>query len=562
MTSSISASAPSAMPIQPQQPQPAAGSEQNITLLLEVALDLANSINNDDRFDRLLTSIRKAIHCDAVALLGLHQQVLTPLAIQGLSADTLGRRFVPAEHPRLQTLCQSPLPLRFPADSDLPDPYDGLLLARHGDLPVHACMGLPLYSDEQLIGLVTIDSLQAGAFDAIPDRTLALIAALSAATLKTAFELTKLSVSAQHARQLVEELTQEALLRDGGEIIGQSPAMLALRSDIDLVAGSDYTVLIQGETGTGKELVARTLQQKSRRKTGPLVHLNCASLPETLAEAELFGHAKGAFTGAERERPGKFLLADGGTIFLDEVGELPLSIQSKLLRVLQSGEIQPVGKDLVQKVDVRVLAATNRDLAEEVRAGRFRADLYHRLSVYPLTVPPLRARAGDVVLLAGYFLEQIRRKLGMRQLKLAPDATALLGQYHWPGNVRELEHQLSRAALKAGAVADTASGIVVIDAAALGLGDKTTAAVAMRENSTDAGGRALLSGGAAAQPAWPADLKLATDAFQRQQISAALQQAGGNWAAAARLLQTDRANLVRLAKRLGVEVQKTVQSRL
>ncbi len=520
--------------------------EFNSTLLLEVALDLANSTSNDDRFDRLLTSIRKAIACDAVALLGLQQNVLKPLAIQGLSADTLGRRFVPAEHPRLQALCQSRLPLRFPADCDLPDPYDGLLLSRHGDVPVHACMGLPLYSDEQLIGLVTIDSLHAGAFDGIADRTLELIAALSAASLKTAFELTKWQHNAYQARQLVQELTQEALLRDGGEIIGQSPAMLALRRDIDLVASSDYTVLIQGETGTGKELVARTVQQQSRRASAPLVHLNCASLPESLAEAELFGHAKGAFTGAERERPGKFLLADGGTIFLDEVGELPLSIQSKLLRVLQSGEIQPVGKDGVQQVDVRVIAATNRDLLHEVQAGRFRADLFHRLSVYPLTVPPLRQRDGDVVLLAGYFLEQIRRKLGVRQLKLAQDAIVLLNQYSWPGNVRELEHQLSRSALKAGAVRRP-QDIVVITAAMLDLPTLTSMNAAPMSNSPEQTSNT------------PMDLNQATLDFQRQLILQALQQSNGNWAGAARALKLDRANLVRLAKRLGIQVQKTVQ---
>lgn len=331
-------------------------------LLLEVALDLANSINTEDRFDRLLNSIRKAIRCDAVALLRLQQQTLIPLATQGLTPDTLGRRFLLSEHPRLAALCQADGVYRFPADCQLPDPYDGLLLAHSGELPVHSCMGLPLYSDGQLMGLVTIDSLQAEAFQSISDRTLTLIAALSAATLKTALELAKLSLHAHQAQQLVEELTQEALQKDGGELIGQSPAMQALNNDIRLVAGSDYTVLIQGESGVGKELVARTVHKMSGRRRGPLVHLNCAALPETLADAELFGHARGAFTGAERERPGKFLLADGGTIFLDEIGELPLSIQSKLLRVLQSGEIQPVGKDQVQQVNVRIIAATNREI--------------------------------------------------------------------------------------------------------------------------------------------------------------------------------------------------------
>ena len=414
------------------------------TLLLEVALDLANSINNDDRFDRLLASIRKAIKCDAVALLGLHENLLTPLAIQGLSSEVLGRRFYLTEHPRLEQLCNASKPLIFPDNCNLPDPYDGLLLARTGDLPVHSCMGLPLYSDQKVIGLVTIDSLQAGSFNTISPKTFELIAALSAATLKTALEFKKLEISAQHAQQLVQELTQEALLKDGGELIGQSTAMQILKNEIQLVAGSDYTVLITGETGVGKELVARTVHQLSLRKDKPLVHINCASLPETLAEAELFGHTKGAFTGADRERAGKFQLAHGGTLFLDEVGELPLAVQSKLLRVLQSGEIQPVGKDNVEQVNVRVIAATNRNLEEEVSEGRFRADLYHRLSVYPIKVPPLKDREQDVLLLAGYFLEKTSRKLGIRQLRLTQDAEQALTSYHWPGNVRELSNLIER----------------------------------------------------------------------------------------------------------------------
>lgn len=517
--------------------------EEKAHVLLEVALDLANSLNNENRFDRLLTSIRKAIRCDAVVLLGLHQQVLTPLAIQGLSADTIGRRFLLSEHPRLQQLCSSPVPYRFPASCNLPDPYDGLLLSRSGDLPVHSCMGLPLYSDDQLIGLLTIDSLEANAFDQINAKTLELMAALSAATLKSAFEMTKLALSAQHAHQLVQELTQEALLRDGGELIGQSAPMQALRKDIQLVAGSDFTVLVQGETGVGKELVVRTLHQLSPRKTAPLVHLNCASLPESLAEAELFGHARGAFTGAEKDRPGKFLLADGGTIFLDEVGELPLSIQAKLLRVLQSGEIQPVGKDEVQKVNVRIIAATNRDLQQEVELGRFRADLYHRLAVYPLTVPPLRDRQQDALHLAGYFLEQLSRKLGIRQLKLAEDAADALLSYSWPGNVRELEHVLSRAALRA-AGQNGRAGIVSISAVLL---DLRTANLSRPPIVITDEERELSS-----------NLKTATDNFQRTLILQTLQHTRGNWSEAARYLQQDRANLFRLSKRLGISVQKQI----
>jgi anaerobic nitric oxide reductase transcription regulator len=245
----------------------------NSNLLIEIALDLANSINNDDRFDRLLDSIRKAIQCDAVVLLGLHENILTPLSTQGLSTEVQGRRFLLEEHPRLKIICESTKPMVFPEPCSLPDPYDGLLLAVAGDLPVHSCMGLPLYSDQKLIGLVTIDSLQARAFNNISSKTLELIAALSSATLKTALEFKKLEISAQHAHQLVQELTEEALLKDGGELIGQSTPMLALKNEIQLVASSDYTVLIMGDTGVGKELVARKVHQMSGLKDKSLVHL-------------------------------------------------------------------------------------------------------------------------------------------------------------------------------------------------------------------------------------------------------------------------------------------------
>ena len=520
----------------------------NSNLLIEVALDLANSINNDDRFDRLLDSIRKAIQCDAVVLLGLHANVLTPLATQGLSTEVQGRRFLIEEHPRLKLICESSKPMTFPEPCALPDPYDGLLLAVAGDLPVHSCMGLPLYSDQKLIGVVTIDSLQAQAFNNISSKTLELIAALSSATLKTALEFKKLEMSAQHAYQLVQELTEEALLKDGGELIGQSTPMLALKNEIQLVASSDYTVLIMGETGVGKELVARTVHQMSELKDKSLVHINCASLTETLAEAELFGHTKGAFTGADKARAGKFQLAHGGSLFLDEVGELPLSVQSKLLRVLQSGEIQPVGQDHVEHVKVRVIAATNRDLEEEVKKGRFRADLYHRLSVYPLKVPKLNQRGHDALLLAGYFLEKTSRKLGLRQLKLSKEAELALTDYSWPGNVRELEHVISRASLKAKAKADK-NGIISLDKHFLELPDSSL--LRPIGNTVQA----------ASNDAIPTrDLNEATQAFQRQCIVRAVEQAKGNWSEAARNLNIDRANLIRLAKRLGISVKKTVHS--
>jgi two-component system, NtrC family, response regulator HydG len=220
-------------------------------------------------------------------------------------------------------------------------------------------------------------------------------------------------------------------------IIGRSPAIRAVLDALFLAAPTDATVLIEGETGTGKELVARAVHRLSRRSRAPFVAINCAALPETLVESELFGHVKGAFTGADKDRSGCFQQAHGGTLFLDEIGEMPLQLQAKLLRAIQEGEVQPLGATKVVKVDVRIVAATNRALAKLAAAGRFRADLYYRLNVVPLYIPPLRDRAEDVPVLAAHFLAPANRKL-------TPDAAAALSRYAWPGNVREMENLIQR----------------------------------------------------------------------------------------------------------------------
>ncbi|MEW6428566.1 MAG: sigma-54 dependent transcriptional regulator [Thermodesulfobacteriota bacterium] len=231
---------------------------------------------------------------------------------------------------------------------------------------------------------------------------------------------------------------------DATGIIGASLPMRTLLETMAYVAPSEATVLISGESGTGKELIAAALHRNSKRAGGPFVPVNCAALVETLLESELFGHERGAFTGADRRREGKFVQADGGTIFLDEIGETSPAMQAKLLRVLQEQEIQRVGGQEHQKVDVRVLAATNRNLAEEVRGGRFREDLYYRLNVVNLEVPPLRTRADDIPLLAGFFLEKFARKNHRVVAGITPACMDLLRRYPWPGNVRELENAIER----------------------------------------------------------------------------------------------------------------------
>jgi len=292
----------------------------------------------------------------------------------------------------------------------------------------------------------------------------------------------------------------------------------------------------------GKELFAHRVHGLSRRRDRPLVHVNCAALPESLAESELFGHAKGAFSGAVADRPGRFEAANGGTLFLDEVGELPLLVQAKLLRTLQNGEIQRLGDDRPRTVDVRIVAATNRSLRDLVRAGDFRADLYHRLSVYPIPIPPLRDRGNDILLLAGRYLELNRARLGLRSLRLSPEAEEMMRRYRWPGNVRELEHVISRAAIKAVSHGASRNEIVTLGAKLLDLSDGDMPG-ALEDDADDAPARQ-----APAQ-----SLRDAVDACQRQVIRRALDAHDGNWAVAARALDVDPSNLHKLARRLGLK---------
>ena len=231
---------------------------------------------------------------------------------------------------------------------------------------------------------------------------------------------------------------------DTSGIIGQSTTLAEVFRVLGKVAPTDSTVLVTGESGTGKELLVRALHANSRRADKPFVPINCGAIPKELLESELFGHEKGAFTHAIRSRPGRFELADGGTIFLDEIGEMDLSLQVKILRVLQEKEIERVGGTGSKKVDVRVVAATNRDLEQEVAAGHFREDLYYRLNVIPLHLPPLRERGGDVLLLAAHFLEQFCRRKERPPLALAPETRRILAAYSWPGNVRELVNFMER----------------------------------------------------------------------------------------------------------------------
>jgi len=509
--------------------------------VVAIASDLTAALSAEERYRRLLEALRRVIPFDAAALHRLEGDVLVPIASTGLSADAMGRRFLIKEHPRLEVICRSREPVLFPSDCALPDPFDGLLAEDSGAFKrIHACLGCPLWVRDELIGALTADAAEPHRFDHIPKDFLKAVGALAAAEMHTTHLIEALEHSAQRHGLIAKDLMRDVQLRQGTDLIGTTLAMERLRRDIELVARSDYTVLILGETGTGKELVARAVHALSGRSAEPMLYVNCAALPENLIESELFGHVRGAFTGATADRAGKFEVASGGTLFLDEIGDLPLSAQPKLLRAIQYGEIQRVGSDKVIKADARIIAATNRDLEQEVREGRFRADLFHRLNVFPLRVPPLRERLDDIPLLAGYFCDLARRGLGLGPVRLEPTAVAALKRYQWPGNVRELENVISRAALKAASAARRGEP-VLLTVGHLGpeFGGQYDPGLGPPE---------VMPGGDS-----PSDLKEATRAFQRALIGRTLAAHHGNWAAAARALGMHRSNLHHLAVRLGLK---------
>lgn len=256
-------------------------------------------------------------------------------------------------------------------------------------------------------------------------------------------------IARQKNLEFENEFLQDEFRASFGNIIGQSGALQKVLSQIATVAPTEANVLILGESGTGKELVARAIHDLSGRKDRPLVRVNCASIPKELFESEFFGHVRGAFTGAIKDRVGRFELSDGGTLFLDEVGEIPLDLQSKLLRVLQEGQFERVGDERTRTVKVRLITATNRDLLAEAKAGRFRLDLYYRLSVFPIEVPPLRERLEDVGVLADYFIKQAARRLGVPRPRLTKLHVQELQSYDWPGNVREMQNVIERAVILA-----------------------------------------------------------------------------------------------------------------
>lgn len=381
---------------------------------------------------------------------------------------------------------------------------------------VKSALCVPLILNEWVRGVIYLDtrSLESP-FDGDHLQLITAIASLMSLAWENVRHLDKL-------REENKVLQQEINLNH--EFVGESPRMRAVYELIRRVATTDSTVLIQGESGTGKELVARAIHNSSSRAEGPFVAVNCAAITETLLESELFGHEKGAFTGAAAQKKGKIELANGGTLFLDEIGEFAVTLQAKLLRVLQEREVERVGGTRPMKIDVRFVAATNRTLLQAVEAGTFRRDLYHRLNVVSLTLPPLRERAEDIPLLADYFVAKASRKCRMRPKQISAEASDCLLSYDWPGNVRELEHAMERALVMGGAEQ-----------------------ILPEDLPTE------ISEAAPAEAASPANYQNVVKEQKKQLVLRTMQQSNGNYIEAAKVLGLHPNSLLRLIRNLGLK---------
>lgn len=383
---------------------------------------------------------------------------------------------------------------------------------------IQSLLAVPIALDEQLLGVIYLDSAQIDfRFEEDHLQLLTAIASIAAVAFDNVRQVEWLE---NEARRLRDEISLNH------DLIGESAAMQAVYQTLAKVAPSDSTVLLRGESGTGKEMVARAIHQGSSRADKPFIAINCAGLSDTLLESDLFGHEKGAFTGAVAQKKGKFEIADGGTVFLDELGELPLPLQAKLLRALQTREFERVGGTRKIKVDIRIIAATNRDLEAAIKDGGFRADLYYRLNVVSITLPPLRDRRDDIPLLAQYFATKFGQRCN-RQIKGLTAATrALLVNYDWPGNVRELENAIERAVV-------------------LGATD-----FILPEDLPDA-----LHETTAPPDVTPAIYHSATREAKKQIVLQALEESGGNFTQAAKQLGIHPNNLHRLVRNLGLKAQ-------
>ena len=403
-----------------------------------------------DVLERALESLGQLVPHDLAVVLGMEEQSLRVLAARGPLADDAVRRHTLrlAEHPTLRRALEERraqvLTEGHHAGGE-GDRYDGVVDLPHG----HSCLVVPLHAGDRTLGAMTFDRSVCATYAPMVVE----LAEVYGRIVSLVFLYAEQAELLQRQRRQLEERSRILDEAGGGTdatglLEGSlSPAMRRLVVQAKQVAQADAPVLLRGETGTGKEVLARALHDWSLRRRAPFLQLNCAAIPEALIESELFGHVKGAFSGAEQDRPGRFLAANGGTLLLDEIGDMPLSAQVKLLRVLQEGTFEPVGSDRAVKVDVRILAATHRDLEQAVRRGVFREDLFYRLDVFPLDLPPLRDRPEDIEFIAAGVLARIARRTGRGPWRLSDRALRILRGEEWPGNVRQLVNVLERATI-------------------------------------------------------------------------------------------------------------------
>ena len=425
-------------------------SEQRKHSLLEINNAIINKLTRESLFASAYEAIRRVVSFDRAAFL-LYQPEAKTLKLVSMDSDTESEFFRLGKDYDLQetrisawVLERQQSVVRGDLEKEQQSAGDQRLIAEG----IRSYCVSPLIAMGDSIGTFTVWSETKNRYSEADAELLQEVAnqvALAIANMKSYEEIASLKARLEKENvYLQEEIRTE---HNFEEIVGNSTALLDLLRRVDQVAPTDSSVLIYGETGTGKELIARAIHNRSMRKSRPLVKVNCSAISAGLVESELFGHVKGAFTGAFERRIGRFELADGGTIFLDEVGELPLETQVKLLRVLQEREFEPVGSSRSVHVDVRIIAATNRSLRESIEAGTFRSDLYYRLNVFPLEVPPLRERCADIPQLAMFFLSRYARNLGKRMEGISAAATEKFSSYSWPGNVRELQNVIERAVI-------------------------------------------------------------------------------------------------------------------
>ena len=519
------------------------GDTARLRLLYDLGRTFAAHIELEELLPLVISKSREALDAEGVSVLLLdadRDELYFPYVAEEkleVAQRLVGLRF-PADRGIAGAALQSGKSIRVDdAQSDFRF-YGGV--DRHTGATTRALLAVPLVSPHGQIGVIQAVNRHGGG--TFSDADLAFLEALAASVavaIENARLYSRVKESEERLRTQVGALRRDLARRDRfSEILGTSAAMAEVFRLMESAAASPIAVLVEGETGTGKELVARGIHRASARGEGPFLAINCAALPETLLESELFGHRRGAFTGAVQDHLGLFEAAAGGTVLLDEIGEMPLTMQVKLLRVLQEGEVVPLGDTRPRKIDVRVISATNRELSHEIAAHRFREDLYYRLAAFPIRIPPLRERREDIPLLADHFLAAAAERHRKWIRGIDPAALDLLARFYWPGNVRELSNELERAA--ALARNDETVGVAELSA------KLRTSSAAVEARTTTEPVISVERAGASSEAIEP--LREARATFETRYIASALGRHGGNVSRTARALGISRVMLQKKMK--------------